>query len=426
MDPNSKISNVQNTDLKIDQSNSILQNIKSNYFLERIYNNILKKKSLEIVKYNKKIQNRINLSIKDYKEYSEKFSSIEIEIIPCNNQYGQFINIKEDEKLFYHIFINDNKEEKENKYSINEEDKVTKIRIVIDYQVKSFEDLFKNCKCIQYINFKKFNRNNIDNMSYMFYECSLMEELNLSNFDSSNVIDMRFMFNKCHKLKEIKGINNFNTSKVTNMKAMFNECNELEYLDLSNFDTSSVTDMGFMFNNCHKLKEIKGINNFNTSEVTNMSAMFQECYELEYLNLSNFNTHNVTDMEAMFNNCHKLKEIKGINNFDLTNVKNKNNIFNGCNNLNQIILSKFNVTITNNNEKYIYVIFNTIDWSIKCFAPCYTSENFTAIEEKLYNKYPELKNKQIYYTVNGITINRSDTLEKNNIKSNTNILINYY
>ena len=28
---------------------------------------------------------------------------------------------------------------------------------------------------------------------------------------------------------------------------------------------------------------------------------------------------------------------------------------NGCNNLNQIILSKFNVTITNNNEKHIYV-----------------------------------------------------------------------
>ena len=50
---------------------------------------------------------------------------------------------------------------------------------------------------------------------------------------------------------------------------------------------------------------------------------------------------------------------------------------NGCNNLNKIILSKFNVTITNNNEKYIYAIFNTIDLSIKCFATCYTSENFT-------------------------------------------------
>ena len=169
MDPNSKISNAQNTDLKIDQSNSILQNIKSNYFLERIYNNILKKKSLEIVKYNKKIQNRINLSIKDYKEYSEKFSSIEIEIIPCNNKYGPFINIKEDEKLFYHIFFNDNKEEIENKYSINEEDKVTKIRIVMDYQIKSIENLFNNCKCIQYINFKKFHRYN----SKVFYNSTM-------------------------------------------------------------------------------------------------------------------------------------------------------------------------------------------------------------------------------------------------------------
>ena len=131
-------------------------------------------------------------------------------------------------------------------------------------------------------------------------------------------------------------------------------------------------------------------------------------------------------MSYMFNKCNKLKEIKGINKFDLSNVKNKNNIFNGCNNLNQIVLSKFNITITNNNEKHIFVVFNTIDWSINCFAPCYTSENFTKVEGKLYNEYPELKNKQIYFTVNGITINRSDTLEKNNIKSNTNILINYY
>ena len=157
MDPNSNFSKDKNTDIKTAQSNLILLNIKSNYFLERIYDNILKKKSLEIVIYNKKIQNRINLSIKDYKEYSEKFSSIEIEIIPCNNKYSTFINIKEDDKLFYHIFINDNKEEIENKYSINKEDKVTKIRIVIDYQVKSFEDLFKNCECIESIYFKKQN-----------------------------------------------------------------------------------------------------------------------------------------------------------------------------------------------------------------------------------------------------------------------------
>ena len=181
-----------------------------------------------------------------------------------------------------------------------------------------------------------------------------------------------------------------------------------------------------MFNECHKLKEIKGINNFNTSNVTDMTAMFQDCYGLEYLDLSNFNTSNVEDMEAMFNNCHKLKEIKGIIKFDLNNVKNKNKIFDGCTNLNQIILSKFNATIRNNNEKHIFVIIYINDLEIQHLIPCYVSDVFTTVEEKLYNKYPELKNKKIYYTANGITINRSDTLENNNIKSSTDIFINYY
>ena len=192
MEPNSNESKDKN-----EKSNLILQNIKSNYFLERIYDNILKKKSLEIVKYNKKLQNRINLSIKAYKEYSEKFTQIEIEIIPCNNKYGRFINIEENQKFFYHIFFNDNKEEIENKYSINKEDKVRKIRIVIDYQIKSFKNLFEMCECIKSINFKKFHRNNIENMDSMFNKCSLLEELNLSNFKTNNVSDMSGMFLDC-------------------------------------------------------------------------------------------------------------------------------------------------------------------------------------------------------------------------------------
>ena len=237
--------------------------------------------------------------------------------------------------------------------------------------------------------------------------------------------NMMLMFNNCSSLKEINFIS-FQTNNVINMKGMFQECNELEYLDLSNFNTSNVTDMGWMFYKCNNLKEIKGINNFNTSKVTNMKAMFQDCYELEYLDLSNFNISNVEDMEAMFNNCHKLKEIKGINNFDLTNIDHKDKIFDGCNNLKELIFSKFNVKIGNNIEKHIFVIFSTIDLKIQHLIPCYTSDIFTTIEDKLYAKYPELKKKNIYFTVDGITINKSDTLENNNIKSSTDIFINYY
>ena len=74
------------------ESKSSIENIKNRYILSKIYANIPKKKKLEIVKYNKKLQNRLNLSIKDYQEYYEL---IEIEIVPNKNKYGQFININE-------------------------------------------------------------------------------------------------------------------------------------------------------------------------------------------------------------------------------------------------------------------------------------------------------------------------------------------
>ena len=142
-------------------SNDKLKKIKSNYFLEKLYDNILKKKTLEIVKYNKKIQNRLNLNIKDYKEYLETYSPIEVEIIPRKNKYGKFIHIDKNNTLYYHIYFNDNKEEIKNKYEINKEDKVGIIKIIIDYQVKSFKKLLYKCECIESINFKKFYRNNI-------------------------------------------------------------------------------------------------------------------------------------------------------------------------------------------------------------------------------------------------------------------------
>ena len=216
----SKENNKENESAK---QNPILENINSKYILSKIYNNMTIKKKLEIVKYNKKIQNRINLSVNDYKEYCE----IEIEIIPKKGKYGKFININENDELYYHIYFNDNKEEIKNKYKINEEDKVTKIKIIIDYQVKSFKKLFFECECIESINFKKFYRNNITDMSYMFSKCSSLKELNLNNFNTNNVTNMESMFYYCSLLKELN-LNNFNTNNVTDMSWMFRGCSSLK------------------------------------------------------------------------------------------------------------------------------------------------------------------------------------------------------
>ena len=62
----SKENNKENESAK---PNPILENINSKYILSKIYDNMTIKKKREIVKYNKRIQNRLNLDVKDYKEY---------------------------------------------------------------------------------------------------------------------------------------------------------------------------------------------------------------------------------------------------------------------------------------------------------------------------------------------------------------------
>ena len=129
MDSNNKSKNENN---EINESNINLTNIKSNYILSKIFVNIKKILKFEIIKYNKKLQNRLNLNIDNYREYSEIFTPIEIEIIPIKikNEYGKFININRNYKSNYHIYFNDNKEETKNKYEIEEEDKMKKAALI--------------------------------------------------------------------------------------------------------------------------------------------------------------------------------------------------------------------------------------------------------------------------------------------------------
>ena len=150
-------SNYSKEKIKQIKSKDNLENIKSNYFLQRIFDCIKKNKFLEIIKINKRIQNKLKISIKDYKEYCEYYTPIEIEVVPTEDKFGKFINIK-DKKEYYHIYFNNNKEETKRNF-LTKEDLCNKIKIKIDYQIKSFEQLFSDCKCIESITFTKFQTN---------------------------------------------------------------------------------------------------------------------------------------------------------------------------------------------------------------------------------------------------------------------------
>ena len=286
-------------------SNNKFQYLKSDYFLQKLFGNLHKKNLLQIIKYNKAIQQRIKISINDYKEFSEIYSSIEMEIIPLINKYGKFINIKEEEnRKYYHIYFNDNTDEEIKSLYLKSGDNVSKINVVIDYQVKSFEELFSECEYIESIKFKKIYRKNIENICKMFSYCTYIKEIDFSNFNPNNLTEIYSLFFDCKSLTKIN-ISNFNTINIKSMYSLFYGCSSLVELNLSNFNTQNVTSMNGMFSGCISLKEIN-LTNFNTNNVTDMYSMFSGCKSLKTLNLSNFNTEKVTDMGNMFYYCYSL------------------------------------------------------------------------------------------------------------------------
>ena len=262
----------------------ILENIKAHYFLEQIFELLSKKTSLNIIKYNKNIQKSLNITTKDFREYLELYSTIEVELITIRNINGEIMNFnkKEDEPYFHFNFDKN-------------------IKITIDYQVNSLRGLFKDCKSIESIIFKKFYRKNINDMSCMFSGCSSLKEIDLSNFNTDNVTNMVHMFSGCSSLKELN-LSNFNTCKVTKMDYMFYGCSSLEKIDVSNFSNDNLTSVGFMFSGCSSLNEIN-LHNFKTNKVTYMDSMFYECFSLKDIDISSFDTRKVTNMIAMFGEC---------------------------------------------------------------------------------------------------------------------------
>ena len=114
--------------------NNMLKKIRSKYIVKRIFDNIKQIKLLNIINYNKEYQKLMKIKLKDY---INEFSKIEIEIIPKENEYGKFINSRENAQIYF----NDNECEIKKK-KITKEDNVTKIKIVLNHKIKSLSRLF--------------------------------------------------------------------------------------------------------------------------------------------------------------------------------------------------------------------------------------------------------------------------------------------
>ena len=284
---------------------NILKKLKSKFTLKVIFNFLDHKRKLKIINHNKNIQKKFGFNINDYKAI---FQQVVIEMDLMINIFTDFINIYNiGDKAYIHVYFNDSEEEIKNKYNIIKTDNIIRIKIILDNKFNNFKGLFKDCKCIKKINFNKFNRNDVIDMSYMFYGCPFLEEINFNNFNTQYVTDMRFMFSECSSLKELN-LNNFNTINVTTMRGMFSGCISLNKLNISNFNTEKVTDMNCMFSRCLSLEKLNLLN-FNVDKITNMSGIFSNCSSLKELNIPKFNIKNAKKANAMFHDCLSLDNL---------------------------------------------------------------------------------------------------------------------
>ena len=96
----------------------------------------------------------------------------------------------------------------------------------------------------------------------------------------------------------------------------------------------------------------------------------------------------------------------------------QNNLNNNLNN-NQIINNNY-ISSLKPGEKILAVNFVSMgfqDIGHYCL-PCKNTDLFVKLEEKLNKDYPQLKDKETYFLVNGRRIKRFKTLDENKIKSN--------
>ena len=77
-------------------------------------------------------------------------------------------------------------------------------------------------------------------------------------------------------------------------------------------------------------------------------------------------------------------------------------------------------------DEEINVNITTSDQSINISIKCQKNDKFKVLENKLYEKYPDLKNKKHYYICNGNMIDIEKTIEQNKIIDNDNILYNNF
>ena len=203
---------------------------------------------------------------------------------------------------------------------------------------------------------------------------------------------------------------------------------------IKKYDTTKDWDFSFEEENKNKL-------NINQKEIERMKSIEKDYISMKDL-LNNYKDENNTlkreyDKIKMENN--ELK--KQINELKMKSNNQNNNINNINENKDEIIALLKKLEIKENEIKQIKqkmpyelksgeelmpIIFISSDQQIHYAFICKNTDKFNLIENLLYEVYPEYQESENYFTVNGQKIIKSKTMQQNNIKPSSIIMLNKY
>ena len=200
------------------------------------------------------------------------------------------------------------------------------------------------------------------------------------------------------------------------------------------YETTEDWDFSFEEENKNKL-------NFNQKEIERLKSIEKDYISMKNL-LNNYKDENnilKRENNQIKNENYELK--KQINELKMKS-NNPNNKYQNINdNKDEIIALLKKLEIKENEIKQIRqkipyelksgeelmpIIFISCDQKIHYAFICKNTDKFNTIENLLYEVYPEYEESENYFTVNGRKIIKSKTMQQNNIKPSSIIMLNRY
>ena len=237
-----------------------------------------------------------------------------------------------------------------------------------------------------------FCRNRKDNKWYLYNDSFVTLCENPSQYLNANAFILFYKSKSENNIQNNKNVNNNIYNKINNNMNNINNNNIIINIKNNNFP----------YNNFY-------YNNFFNNNFYNNNFYNKNCY-------NNLNSN--INIEQNFGRINKNNNTNIINDYNLINQKES---FGNYNN-NDEEKSELHQFISNKGENIISIEFLSFDQNIRYSISCKKTDSFSKIEQELYKEFPEYKEKNNIFLVNGEKIDVNKTLEDNNIEDRNVIL----